>query len=513
MVLHGQEELSGGPVAKRPLPGPATAGTLWGMAGIFATLPESFFSPLASPNKVDYAACLLIFYRLFQESPGGVERSALLARLAEYVVETGHELTEELEETGLGLVFDPESSADADMEEAEDVEPAETRGDPARATAAHILRRLTAYGWLGEDILPDYTRMITLAAHAKPFFDALLTVENGTTLEYESHVVAIYSSLCGDAVKEHGHHAVLNAHYHLSLLVDSLKVLSQNIRTHYDKLLDTGADSAVAEILRLHYDRYLEDVIDRAYARLKTSDNLSKYRPRIVKTVLSLLTDKTWVTKTAAALSLLRRETAEEARRRLIAMLEDIRDQLRALDPTLDEIDRRNMLYARSSLEQIRSRLRSDATVAGRLTEIIKAVARDGTLVRRLSHHIHHAHWLGKESRYNRWFRESAVPVLLPKPQADRLQMEKAEAELRLRIARQLTPERVAAWLDGQLGTSGFAWAHDLAVDQESFVRVLHATAYGEAHRLRFPFTVEWTAEEATASGWTFRQHGYRRIR
>jgi hypothetical protein len=517
---------------------------------LFQVLPEDFFSPLASPNRADYAACLLIFYRLFQETPGGVERSALVSRFAEYLAETGRVF--QAESDGIGAAADPKGddrgsesadssgaadaaadssadSADADADGDSDADaaaadslgadPADADGngaateprDAIRASASYILRRLSAYGWLGEEVLPDYTRLVTIAGYAKPFFDALASVESGSMLEYESHIVAIYSSLCGDAAKEHGHHAVLNAHYHLSLLIDSLKVLSQNIRTHYERLLEETAGAEVAEILHLHYDRYLEEVVDRAYARLKTSDNLSKYRPRITKTVNNFLGDKSWMSSTSAALALLRRESADAARLRLKAMLEDIRDQLRSLDPTLDEIDRRNMIYARSSLDRIRSRLRSDATLAGRITEIVRAVAANPAFARRLPLGLYRARWLGAESRYRRWTRESSIPVLAARPASDRAALEKAEAELLLRIAKQLTPERIADWLEERMEGETFGWAHELAVDQECFVRILHATAYGEAHRARFPFRVEWAEEEVEAQGWIFRKHGYRR--
>ncbi len=448
-----------------------------------------------------------------------MERTTLVSRFAEYVAQTGHVFTDEEGAESL----DGESGStleDGESLEAEEAERLDEAGDsseggrdPDRATASGILRRLTAYGWLGEEVLPDYTRMITLSSHAKPFFDALNAVESGGGLEYESHVVAIYSSLCTDAAKDYGHHAVLNAHYHVSLLIDSLKVLSQNIRTHYERLMAENSEAEIADILRLHYDKYLEEVVDRAYARLKTSDNLSKYRPRIIKAVNSFLADKAWMAKTASALALLRREPVEEGRRRLKALLEDIRDQLKALDPALDDIDRRNMIYARSSLESIRSRLRSDATVAGRLIEIARSVVHDEALSRRLSHRIHRARWFGKESRYNRWFRESPRAVLLAKPRVDTLVLERAEAELRLRIARQLSPERIAAWLDERVDEAGFAWAHELAVDQEAFVRVLHATAYGEAHRLHFPYAVEWDQGFVEGAQWIFQKHGYRRRR
>ncbi len=469
---------------------------------VFSKLPASFFSPLASPNREDYAACLLMFYRLFQDYPGGVERSALVGKYAEYFAGTGR----------IPGAADGEEPIEADPEADRPTGgPEEAGADPARLAATRTLRLLTAAGWMGEETLPDYTRLITIASAAKPFFDALDATDRGSALEYESHVVAIYSLLCGDAAAEHGHHAVLNAHHHLSLLIDSLKVLSQNIRAHYERLLEETAGADIPDILRLHYDRYLEEVVDRAYARLKTSDNLSRYRPRINKAVNNFLADKKWLSKTAAAFSLLRREGAPEAQKRLTALLEDIRDQLRALDPTLDEIDRRNMLYARSSLERIRSRLRSDGSVAGRLTAIARAVSADGRLALRLAHRLHRVRWLGKESRYKRWFRETAAPLLDARPAADLAALERAEAELRLRIDRQLTADRIAAWLDGRIPAGDFGRAADLAVDAESFVRVLYATAYGESRPGRFPYAVEWRDGDAAAAGWIFRDHGYRR--
>ncbi len=443
-----------------------------------------------------------------------MERSALVGKYAEYFAGSGRlpeENTEQVADTegtiGGSLVDpDPEDDRQAGLS-------GEAGGgiDPFRQAASRTLRILMAAGWMGEETLTDYTRMVTMDSAAKPFFDALDATDRGTILEYESHVVAIYSLLCGDAAAEHGHHAVLSAHHHLSLLIDSLKVLSQNIHIHYERLLEETVGAGIPDILRLHYDRYLEEVIDRAYARLKTSDNLSRYRPRITKAVNNFLGNRKWLEKTAIAFSLLRRESTQDAQKRLVALLEDIRDQLRALDPTLDEIDRRNMLYARSSLERIRSRLRSDGSVVGRLTSIARAVAADGNLASRLEHRLYRVRWLGKESRYKRWFRETAQPMLDARPAADMVALERAEAELRLRIDRQLTADRIAAWLDSMIPAGDFVRADDLAVDAESFVRVLYATAYGESRPGRFPYAVEWLDGDAKAAGWIFRAHGYRR--
>jgi len=478
------------------------------MRSLFSVLPENFFVPLASPNRIHYGASLLIFYRLFQEQTGGVERGQLVSKIAEYLAQQDEPLKEE----AFTDVLDEAAEEAGENPEEEEANQVDAGGrDPLRAAASRILHRLIEYGWLGEEVLPDYTRMITIAAHAKPFFEALLTTEEGRRIEYESHIVAIYASICSDVAKENGHYAVLNAHEHLSRLIDSLKVLSQNIRSHYEVLIQQHRGGDIPEILRLHYDHYLEEVIDRAYMRLKTQDNLSRYRPRIIQTINSLLEDETWLGKTANALGLLRGEPAPEARRRLIWMLEDIRDQLRLLDPLVVDIDRRNMLYARSSIESIKSRIRSDVTVAGRITVLCQALATKALSAEQAELHLHRLRWLGAESFYVRSQRSELTGSFQYRPLHDTNILEKEEAELLLRLRKQLGPAKIARWLDEQLGSRDFAWAHELAVDQPSFVRTLYATLYGENRANSFPYSVVWEEDMVQAAGWEFRKHGYRR--
>lgn len=487
------------------------------MPGVFSTLPASFFSPLASPNRELYADCLLVFYRLFQESPTGVPRSGLVGRFAEIASERGATLPPEGAEDADRR---PEIGEDGPADEESPVFGQDAAvGDDARlfldrSIGTRIVRILVSAGWLGEETLPDYTRVVTISASARPFFEALAKTEEGAGVEYESHVVAIYSSLCGDAAREHGHHAVATAHFHAMLLVESLKVLSQNIRSHYSRLIEESRGAGVPEILRLHYDRYLEEVVDRAYARLKTSDNLSRYRPRIARAVNGFLSDAVWLDRTAAALAAQRRETVEASRLRLRVMLEEIRDQLRALDPVLDDIDRRNMLYARSSIERIKGLLREDASLAGRLASIARVLVRDPGLAASLAHRIERVRWIGKESRFGRWSRAEARPALgSGQVPAELAELVRAEAELRLRVERQLTPERVAAWMDERSGGADRVEAAALVGDLDDLVRLMHATVYAESRPGRFPWGVEWGRGDIESCGWIFRDHAYGRRR
>jgi hypothetical protein len=498
--------------------------------GVFATLPDNFFSPLARINREHYAALLVLYYRLFQENARGLEREQVIRSFTEYLgvhrnalADEGLEELAAPDEFSAGEADENVPELDFDLPQAAAVpggpEPetgpgeekpgAGLRGAGDRALANFFLRRLIATGWLSEETLSDYTRVINITPHGRPFFEALARVEEGLKTEYESHVVAIYSLLCGDAVEENGHYAVLNAHSTTQTLIDSLKVLSQSIKGHYDRLTADAADTGISGILHLHYDLYATDILDGAYKRLKTSDNLSRYRPRIIKQVGDLLAKETWLNESARKLSRNNSLPQGDNRRRLEVMLEDIRDTLRAMDPLLEDIDRRNMLYSRSSIERVKALLEPDSTLAGKLGVLIKEIylqekgAGEGekpeALHQKLAHRLHLIRTFAPQSLYRRYQREAADFCREPSP-VDREAMDRAEAELFIRLQRQLGIKRISEWLDYQGGVERILSARDLVKDEPSFIRFIYSVLYADS-RPSFTYDIEDYEEDAPARG------------
>jgi hypothetical protein len=193
-------------------------------------------------------------------------------------------------------------------------------------------------------------------------------------------------------------------------------------------------------------------------------------------------------------------------------MLEDIRDTLRAVDPLLEDIDRRNMLYARSSVERVKALLEPDSTIAGKLGVLIKEIyrgnwdgeAESGAPGRRLAHRLHRIRTFARESLYHRYQREGAgFKREIPPP--DREAMEREEAELFIRLRRQLGVGRVGAWLDGQGGAERILSARDLVEDENSFIRFIYAVLYADS-RPAFGYDLEDNREGA---GDSVRTGGY----
>ncbi len=459
----------------------------------FKHLPERFFSPLASGNREHYAHALLIFYEGFLSSPTGVDRDGLVDRLERYC--------EKL--TGI----EPDDDDDTVHYE----------GDAfsgARGMALLLLRKIRDAGWVSEETLPDFSRIINISSRAKPFFEALHMTAAGGSTEYESHIVAIYSLLCSDASADNGHYIILRAHDHVMRLLDSLKVLSQNIKGHFEMLFSTESD--IPDILNAHYNVYMEEIVDRAYNRLKTSDNLSRYRPDIISTINARLEDEPWLSVTAERLSSIRLRPGISPLDDLRGMLEDIRENLRNMDRIIDDIDRRNRMYSRISTEKIKSRLYADSTMGGKLVGIARALAVGQLHHDLFEHGVFRFRSVSSESCSSRFRggRTEVQPSLSAPPDAARLK--EMERNLRERIALQMNAGKIADHLEAKCGDTDTVEAGDIVSSVQDYVKLLYAAVYSSAQGKGFPFGVAWDDDRVrTADGaFEFPAHRfYRRMK
>jgi hypothetical protein len=488
-------------------------------AGVFSVLPENFFSPLARVNRQHYAALLVLYYRLFQENTRGLERELVIREFMNYLALHRDSLAEEENDEGDGsesaeaagtagtgedsgtLELDfgsPGPSADTENTggAAGAWPPPSPRSPPQystenlRALAGRFLRRLINSGWLGEENLADFTRVIKITAWGKPFFESLARLDEGLKPEYESHVVNVYSSICGEAVKENGHFMVLKAREEARALIDSLKVLSQSIKGYYDKLNAETVRSQAASVLHEHYDLYAGEVLDKAYKRLKTSDNVSRYRQIIFRQVTELLHNEEWLDASAAKYVRILQTSREEALKKLEFMLEELRDDLRSVDPLEDEIDRRNADYSRSSTEIIKAYIEPDSTVAGKLGTVIKALfGGDEELREHFAHRIHRLGFVSPSSLQLRRQREEA-DFTAPPPKADLEALAQNEAEFFERMRRRLSLKRINAWLDEQGGKERVLFPVELIKDEDSFIRFVYTLLYGDS-RNSFDYRIE----------------------
>ncbi|MDR2924204.1 MAG: DUF5716 family protein [Treponema sp.] len=476
-------------------------------SGVFAILPENFFSPLANVNREHYAALLVLYYRLFQENTRGLERELVVREFMNYLVLHHDSLKEEDEEpvreTALSA---PPGEADArelDFDSAGETERPNAGKNHAideRALASKFLRRFISTGWLAEETLADFTKVINITAWGKPFMKALADIDGGLKTEYESHVVTVYSMLCGETIKKDGHHAVLKAHEECRSLIDSLKVLSQSIKGYYDNLNAEAVRSLASSVLHEHYDLYMGEVLDKAYKRLKTADNVSRYRQGIFKQVTALLKDKKWLDESAGKYMRILQTSREECRNKLIFMLEEIRDDLKSVDPLEDEIDRRNAAYSRSSTEIIKAYIEPDSTVAGKIGQLIKAIYGGNEEVQSsIAHGLHRVRFLSPSSLA--FFQKRAEGDFNASPsKADVEALDQTEKDFFERMKKRLSIKRINAWLDEQGGQDRILIPEELITGEDSYIRFIYALLYGDS-RGNFGYSIEETDQEKTDAG------------
>ncbi|MDR2952713.1 MAG: DUF5716 family protein [Treponema sp.] len=459
---------------------------------------ENFFSPLAAPNRRHYAALLALFYRLFQENPHGLERELVVREFMQYLALHRDSLAEEIiddmeyvQQRPMELET-PENDAGLDPGK----NPADISDE--RRLASQFLRRLIDSGWLDEETLADFTKVINITAWGKPFMKALSDIEGGVKTEYESHIVTIYSMLCGETVISDGHHAVLKAHEECLSLIDSLKVLSQSIKGYYDNLNVEAIRSRAASVLHEHYDLYMGEVLDKAYKRLKTSDNVSRYRMGIFKQITALLRDEKWLDESAGKYMRILQTSRQDCRERLESMLVEIRDDLKAVDPLEDEIDRRNAAYSRSSTEIIKAYIEPDSTIAGKIGMLIKAIQNgNDNVLSRIAHGLHRICFLSHSSlAFHRKREEGEFSVVTST--ADLEALDQTEKEFLERMRKRLSIARISAWLDEHGGKDRILFPGELVSDEESYIRFVYALLYGDS-RADFGYVVEEDEADAVS--------------
>ena len=175
--------------------------------GVFSILPENFFSPLATPNRQHYASLLLLYYRLFQENVYGLERELVVKEFTKYLTINCDNVADEADfisdeddteslitaEEASGVQefnFDAEQETPVKKENTETGTSAITSGSEIsrisnRDVANRFLKRLISTGWLSEETLTDFSRVINITAWGRPFFEALIRVDEGLKTEYE----------------------------------------------------------------------------------------------------------------------------------------------------------------------------------------------------------------------------------------------------------------------------------------------------------------------------------------
>ena len=236
---------------------------------IFKIIPDNFFSLLSSKNKSVYAGCIMEAFKIYEEgSILGIDKKIVVEVLTDY-------LDKEMEE-----ILDMEIDEDADK-------------PSSRDKANFILRRMEECGWIDIDVTNDYMEVLNFRDYAITIIEALLQIEpqiddyaDTSQKEYRGYIYTIYSLLTNPMNIEYG--VLMEQVYrNTKLFIRELRKLDSRLKDYIKSIVDR---TEIKDLMESLID-YKVELVDKAYHRLKTSDNVNKYRLEIVNKLDSFLAD------------------------------------------------------------------------------------------------------------------------------------------------------------------------------------------------------------------------------
>jgi len=311
---------------------------------LFEVIPHNFFSILSSSNKEIYTDCIFIIYKTLNPHISyDIEREIIVDVLTDYF---------------------------SDASDTPFIDEEEIIND-SRDKANFIIRKFVECGWLYRVSDNNYVEQLNLYDYAISFIETMEKLTSNDRLEYQGYVYSIYSMLFNEDNIQPS--IMLEQVFdNTKKLVSGLKTLNSNIHHYIDKI--TKLKSA-DEIMQLHFNDYESNIVDKSYHRLKTSDNVSKFRPRIINKLEAIRNDSDLIKVICNQyVELEKCESFEEGFDIITRNLSDMIKALNDIDEIIRNIDHKHNVYMRSSLVRVKFMLNTTRDLGGQINSILKYI-------------------------------------------------------------------------------------------------------------------------------------------
>lgn len=315
---------------------------------IFDTIPDNFFSILASPNKSIYYTAIVESFKVYEDaSILGVDKRLIVDVIAETLGKQTFSVEDEEDEV-----------------------------NDNQARANYIIRKLEAHGWIDVDVTNDYEEILNFRDYSITVIEALMKINytfddyefNDIEIEFKGYIYTIYSLLSNAD----------NVDY--ALLIDGvcrntksflreLRKLDSRLKDYIRSIVDTVEIKDLMENLI----KYKVELFDKIYQRLKTSDNVNKYRLFIVNKLEEIIDDPDTIN--LMTISTMNGKSYEATQQKIIRNLTDVIDVFNELDNYITEIDIKNKTYVNATIGKVQFLLKEDFDVSGKITYILRYVS------------------------------------------------------------------------------------------------------------------------------------------
>lgn len=314
------------------------------MKNLFSVLPDDFFKPLNSKYKDQYADCLLAIYNSYKtEISYGVERESVVSTLTDYFNTRTDDIS-----------FDDDNSFEKD----------------SRNKAQKTINYLRDCGWLDFEEEKNYQQNVVLTEQAVPFIRTMNDVIKNEETEYQGLISQIHAVLQNEDLYSKPYQFILkNVVNSTEQLVSSLKKLNISIKKHIDK---QTKNKELSEIFSL-FSVYNEEIVSKSLYRLKTSENIGKFRQSIKINLDKMLSEPKILNDLVEGYMEIEQETDSElAKDKIIEMIIDVKSAFENLDKIIEDIDRKNNHYMKNAASRAKFELASGTNQEGKINAILR---------------------------------------------------------------------------------------------------------------------------------------------
>lgn len=437
---------------------------------IFRIVGENFFKPFVGQYKRFSIDCLKIIYDSYRtELSYGIEREIVVTKLTDY--------------------FESIDSDDIQFEEESEVvhEP--------RAKAALFLRRLRDCGWLEYEIGNDQKQRILMPNHAVTLLQTLIGISADEEMEYQGEVSAIYSLLTNEELLNRPYPQILKPVYERTLsLFTGLKKLNTSIKKHIEAITaDKSSEQIIDEFFKYH-----DEIGSKAYHRIKTSDNVARFRNTIIRRLQAMRVDSVAVERLVGGCQMVENLPADDAAEFVQNRIADIISHFKSYDELVAQIDHKHRKYIRNAVERAKFLLLSTSNLEGKISTVLQCMAEkfneveDGSLFENTDDdflkifNIFPQGFIDGESF-------KAIPitrsVVAAQELTPALELSAEEREARRLLVQEKNRNRfsrknVAEFVEKMLAERGELWASEIPVGgRRDMLRIIFIKLYGYSSR------------------------------
>lgn len=247
-----------------------------------------------------------------------------------------------------------------------------------RDLANYFIRRFEQTGWVTIDVTNDYLEILNFTDSAISITLALMEIKknanyslfadnftlNSNEEAFRGYIFTIYSLLNS---KTYDYGLLLSQVYKNTInFVREIRKVDHKLK-EFISLVDQKEN--LKDLVELLAD-YKSEVMDKAYFKLKTFDNINKYKLQIVKKLESLQEDPDAMTIIANDYLFLAENDISKAQFIANKQINDCIDIYNSLGSIMDEIDKKNRDYISQTLSKVKYLLNDSSDVLGELYSI-----------------------------------------------------------------------------------------------------------------------------------------------